>query len=492
MSDQGSNYRQIVKATSIFGGVQLIQIIVQIVRSKIIAVLLGPAGMGINSLFISTLQLIGGITNFGLKSSAVKNVAEANGSGNETRVSVIIRVLRRWVWITGFFGVILTVFLSSWLSKITFGNTDYRLAIIWLSISLLFNQLSDGQLVVLQGLRKIKYLANANLTGSFLGLFISLPLYYFFEIDGIVPAIIITSIANMVRSWYFARKVKIEEINISWKTTVSEGKDMLTMGFLLSVSGLMVMGGAYLLRIFISNHGGIDQVGLYSAGFAIVNTYVGMIFTAMATDYYPRLSAVAYDNAKATKSINQQAEITILIIAPILCIFIIFINWAIVLLYSSKFLAVNEMIQWAAIGIFFKSVSWCIGFIFLAKGASKIFFLNELFSNIYFLGLNILGYSILGLSGLGISFVIAFLLHFIQIYFVARVKYQFFLERKFILIYSIQLLIGVLCFCIAYFCSKQTSYILGSFIIVLSSLYSLVELNKRIDIKLIIGKLFNK
>ncbi len=103
---------------------------------------------------------------------------------------------------------------------------------------------------------------------------------------------------------------------------------MLIMGFLLSVSGLMTTGTAYILRVFISNTGGVDQVGLYSAGFAIINTYVGMVFTAMGTDYYPRLSAVAGDNTKATQTINQQAEITLLILAPILVVFMVFINWA--------------------------------------------------------------------------------------------------------------------------------------------------------------------
>lgn len=46
MSDSNqSSYRSIFKATSLFGSVQLFQIIIQIVKSKFIAVLLGPAGV---------------------------------------------------------------------------------------------------------------------------------------------------------------------------------------------------------------------------------------------------------------------------------------------------------------------------------------------------------------------------------------------------------------------------------------------------------------
>ncbi len=447
------------------------------------AVLLGPAGFGIHSLLNTTIGLMGNLTNFGLKTSAVKNVAEANGTGNNVRVAVIVTVLRRWVWLTGLLGTTLTLIFSPWLSELTFGNRDYTLAFIWISISLLFNQISAGQIVLLQGLRKINYLANANLSGAFLGLFVTLPLYYFWGIDGVVPAIIATSTANMLRSWYFARKVKIEEVKVSRQTTFTEGKEMLIMGFMLSLSGLMTAGGAYLLRIFINNTGGVDQVGLYSAGFAIINTYVGLVFTAMATDYYPRLSAVAPSNTKAKQTINQQAEITLLILAPILAVFMVFINWAIIILYSTQFIDVNGMIQWAALGMFFKAASWSISFILLAKGASKLFFWNELVANVYVLGLNILGYKFGGLDGLGISFLAAYFIYFTQVFLIAHIKYQFSFDKEFIKIFTIQLTLGIACFLMVKFTAQPRSYILGSVLIIASSVYSVRELNKRLDLK---------
>ena len=52
--EQKSSYRQIVKATSLFGGVQFFQIIISVIRSKFVAILLGPAGMGIVGLLTAT------------------------------------------------------------------------------------------------------------------------------------------------------------------------------------------------------------------------------------------------------------------------------------------------------------------------------------------------------------------------------------------------------------------------------------------------------
>ncbi len=366
--ENNNSYKQILKATSLFGGVQVYNILIAIIRSKFIAILLGPYGMGIAGLLTSTTGLITGLTNFGLRTSSVKNIAEANGKGNLTKVYIIITVLRRWVWITGLLGALLTLILSPWLSQLTFGNKDYTMAFVLLSVTLLLNQLSAGQQALLQGLRKLQYLAKASVIGSSLGLLVSVPLYYLFGINGIVPAIILSSVTSLALSWYFSHKITFPKIKVSKLRTIAEGKKMLVMGFLISLSGLITMGVGYIVRIFINYTGGIEDVGYYNAGFAIINTYVSMIFSAMAVDYYPRLSSVAFDNLQAKKTINEQAEITILLLSPLIMVFLVFIHWIVILLYSTKFLPINEMIQWASLGMFFKAASWAIAFVFLAKG----------------------------------------------------------------------------------------------------------------------------
>lgn len=492
MSEQQSSYRQIMKATSIFGGVQVFQIFIGIIRSKFIAILLGPMGMGISGLLTSTSGFVAALTNFGLSTSAVRDISAAHSTGNEQRLATVAKVFSRWVWVTGLLGTILTAALSPWLSEIAFGNRDYTFAFVWISITLLLNQVSAGQSVLLRGMRKISYMAKASLTGSIIGLFTTIPLYYFFGIKGIVPGVIITSITSLILTWYYARKVNIKPIYVSKVRTLAEGKGMLKMGFMISLSGLITLGASYFVRLYISNIGGVEQVGLYNAGFAIINTYVGMVFTAMGTDYYPRLSAVAKSNTDSRNVINQQAEIALLILAPIIIIFLIFINWVVFLLYSERFLPVTTMIHWAALGMFFKATSWAIGFIFLAKGANKLFFWNELISNIYLLILNLLGYYFMGLAGLGLSFLVGYVLHVFQVYIFARLNYTFSFNVKFIKIFVFQLSIGILGFMTTKFINTPFSYIIGSILVVISACYSYKELDKRIELMQLIKSKIGK
>lgn len=488
MKENQSSYRQIMKATSLFGGVQVFNIVISIIKSKAIAVLLGPAGMGINGLLMSAIGLISTLTNFRLGNSAVKDIAEAHTVGNQDQIAKVIGVLRRLVWITGLLGALVTLILSPWLSELTFGNTDYTTAFIWLSVTLLLNQLSSGQLVLLQGMRQLNYLAKANMVGAIMGLVVSVPIYYVYGIDGIVPTMILSSVFSLVISWFFSSKLKIKEVSISRKDILAEGKGMLQLGFMLSLTSLMAAGESFIVRSYISNTGSLDDVGLYTAGFAIIGTYVGLIFAAMGTDYFPRLSGVAHNNNETRILVIQQSEIAVLILAPILTVFLIFINWVVIILYSVKFTPVNEMIHWAALGMYFKVVSWCIGYIFLAKGASKTFFWSELLGNSYLLIFNILGYKFFGLEGMGISFLIGYLLLLIQVYLITKHKYQFSFDMGFYKIFGIQFLLAILCFLTSRYLKAPYMYLIGIMLIGLACWFSYIELDKRLDIKSILKK----
>ena len=457
----------------------MFNIIIAIIRSKIIAVLLGPAGMGVMGLLSSTVGMIGSLTNFGLGTSAVKDIAAANASDDQIRVAEKVTVLRRLVWMTGLLGTLLVLVLSPWLSQISFGNDSQTLGFAWLSITLLLSQLSSGQLVILQGMRRLRDLAKANLCGSALGLVVTVPLYYIWGVDGIVPGMIGTSMLVLFLSWYFSRSVNLPRVTVSMTQTWATGSDMMRMGFLISLSGLLTAGGAYLVRVFISQTGGIADVGLYTAGFAIINTYVGLIFNAMGTDYYPRLSAVAHDNELCRQTINQQAEIAILILGPILILFLISAEWVIRLLYSEQFLPITEMLYWAAFGMFFKAASWAIGFLFLAKGASRLFFVSELLVNVYMLVFNVLGYYCCGLTGLGISFFFSYFLYLMQVYFIGRMKFGFKFEIVHVKIFFVHVFLFIISF-------SMIKINISQFILmfaILSLLYSIHNVNKKIDLK---------
>lgn len=481
MSDKKSSYQQIFKATSIFGGVQVFNILITIIRSKLVAILLGPTGMGVVGLFTTTLGLMGSLTNLGLARSAVRDVSAANATNDEDKISETVSVLRKLVWITGGIGLIATLVLAPLLSLLTFGNYDYTLAFILLSSTLLIGQLTVGQSVLLQGLRKITWLAKAGIYSSVIGLITSIPLYYLYGIKGIVPAILVSSVSVFFIQHYFAKRISIRTQPLTFKQAFQKGNGMIKLGIVLGLNGLISTGASYLIRIFISHSGSLEDVGLYTAGFAIINTYVGMVFSAMITDYYPRLAAVHQDQPKYNKLINQQIEVALYIVAPLICAFLIFVNWIIILIYSSKFLPIVDMIQWGILAIFFKTLGWAMGVLLAAKGHSKHLFWNEIIANVYLLLFNIIGYQYYGLKGLGISFLIGYLLHFLQIYFFTKIKYGFNLEKGVVKQFVLFLAVGIVCFSIVQNIQELPAYLLGGTMVIMVSAFSFYQLDKKTD-----------
>lgn len=474
-----STYRSIFKATSLFGGVQVYQILIGILRSKFIAMILGPAGMGITGLYTSATAMIKSLSSMGLQSSAVRDVSEANGTGDQHRINVTITTLRKLVWFTGLLGMAIVLFGSPLLSKSTFDSYDYILPFIILSVTLLIDQLTVGQNVILQGTRRLKYLAKSSAIGATLGLFVTVPLYYYWGVDGIVPTLVVVSFVSYFLALYYARKVPFSKVPMTFKEAAKNGSVMLKMGMAMSVNGLLVTGASYILRIFIMHQGGTVAVGLFTAGYAILGTYVGMVFSAISTDYYPRLAAVNQDNEKSRDLINQEGEVGTLILAPclILCIFIM--PLIIRILYTGEFAAASDYVFWASLGMMFKMASWVIAFIFIAKSAMRIFLINELSINAYGLLISLAGYYFGGLKGLGIAFTTKMALYAIQVFCVAHAKYNYKPSRGFLKIFVLQSLLVCMAITVVVVTKGIYTWVFGVIISMSSIVYSLYGLNKR-------------
>ena len=492
MNVNQSAYRHIFKATSLFGGVQVFNILIGIVRVKFVAVLLGAAGVGIIGLLNAPLQLIVSLTGLGIAYSAVRDVSEAHASGDQTRMGRTITVLRQWSWFTGLLGAIVTISLAPLLSQWTFGSGEYTWAFIWLSVTLLFQAISKGQSAILQGTRRLKDMAKANVIGSALGLFTSLPLYYWFGAKGIVPAMIISALTGLFLSWHFSHKVRIVKTDNTLKETFSHGIGMAKLGVFMTIAGFIATLSSYILNAFISNRSGVTQVGLYNAGWGVVGQYTSVIFTAMATDYFPSISAVHNDNNKVKELVRQQGETALLIMTPLLALLIVTMPLVVRLLYTPAFLPIVMFANLTVLGMQFKAVSWAMGYVYLAKGDGKLFLAMEVISGGITIVLNLLFYYLFSLEGLGISFILSFLIGMVFSYIVLRRKYCFGLPKEFLWKFIITYLFVILSFLTVFIHASAWRYTLGILVLAVASLYSVFQMNELMDLKSIISNWFKK
>lgn len=497
-SDKDRNrYSNIIKAIGLFGGTKLFQILIGVVKNKIVAMLLGPYGMGVNGLLTTNTHLVKSLTDLGLQISAVRDVAQAYESKDSSQIGRTIAILRRLVWITGLLGTIVVFIFARWLSINSFGNENFAIAFRIVSITLLFDQLCVGQTVLMQGTFHYRYMARATLIGSIIGLLVSVPLFFLWRIQAIAPVIVVTSTVSLLLSWYYSRKINVQKVSVSFRETISGGRVMICLGLAFAMAGILKYVNAYVTQVFISHNGLIEDVGLYTAAITIATQYINVVLNAMASDYSPRLAAIANHNSLFVETMNRQNQLMLTIIVPVILAFIVLIKPFVILLYSAKFLPITAMIEWMMFGMFFRATSWCLSFAFVAKGDSKLFFWNEFASACYSLLFFIAGYKCGGFEGMGIAYFLTYVVYTLQVWLLCSKKYSFKYTKENLKLVFSQMSLATITFVILKLLGySHWRYIVGGIMFVLTTWITIKKLNEMVNLKksieIIIKKLKNK
>lgn len=493
MVEDRNSYRNITKSISIFGGTKVFQILVGIIKNKIIAVLLGPYGMGISGMITASTDMISSFSGLGLQTSAVRDISRAFTSNDTNKINYTVSILRRLVIFTGFIGMLITFLFAKQLSIFSFGNEDWTLGFRMVSILLFINQLVIGQNVLLQGTFHYKYMAKSALLSSVFGLIVTIPMYYIWYVDAIVPSLVVSSLIGFLITSIYSRKIKYDKVKLSLQEVVRGGHVMITLGLAFALAGFVNYGMVYIERNILTKIGNLEVVGIYTAGVFIVSQYINIIFQAMGSDYTPRLSAIADEIPLFIKTINRQSVLLNVLFAPLIMIFIVFAKDIIKVLYTPKFLVMSEMISWMMFGTFFRAISWSISYSYTARGEGKKFFINELVSACYSLLLIITGYYILGYSGMGYAFCISNFLYVIQNYIICHISFGYKFNNEVITTCLPMIAISFIFVIILQLLKTQwLHYSLGIIFIILISYISYKKLDKMISLNSILISIKNK
>jgi len=413
-------YGQILKSSAVIGGSSMLNIIIGIIRTKAMAMLLGPSGVGLMGLYGSITDLTISVVGMGINSSGVRQIAEAVGSDDTERIARTASVLRRISILLGVLGAVFLIGFSGPLSKLTFGNDQHATAIALLSIAVFFNLVSAGQGALIQGMRRISDLAKMGILGTLFGTLISILVVYFLREDGVAPSLVLVAAMGILTSWWYSRKIPIQTPSISTSQVGQEAAALLKLGFAFMVSGLLMAGAAYAVRLIVVRKVGFDAAGLYQAAWALGGLYIGFILQAMGADFYPRLTAIAKDNAECNRVVNEQAHVSMLLAGPGVIATLTFAPLVIALFYTPKFEGAVEILRWLCLGMTLRVISWPMGFIIVAKNVQNLLIFSELAWTVVYLGLAWTCVSSFGLKGAGIAFFGSYVFHVLMIYVIVR------------------------------------------------------------------------
>lgn len=474
------NYTHILKYTGLFGGVQGLGILVGVIRNKFIAVILGPEGMGLLSLFNSTTRLMGDSTNFGISMSAVKNISEAVDKGDEQTIRRNIAMVRMWSLLTAALGTLLTILLSPWLSKFTFSWDGHTLHFICLAPVVGLTSLTGAELAILKGLRQLRSLARISIYGMLAALISSVPIYLLYGVSGIVPSLVLLAAIQMIIT--MAYSYRLYPLRIQWnRHLMSDGFSMIRLGVAFVTAGMLSSGADFLIRSYLNNVSDIDTVGLYNAGVMMTMTYVSMVFSAMETDYFPRLSGINHLGVTFNTTVNCQIEVMLLIVSPLLVAFMIGLPLLLPLLFSSKFMPVLGMMQIIILAMYMRALKLPVQYIPLAKGDSRSYlFLEGTYDVLYVVSVTYM-FSLFSLRGAGIAILLTSITDLVVTYVYCRYRYGYRPSDNVLRFSLLQIPFGIMAYGMTFVGNTLGYWVGGILLVAVSAIISIRILKKRVQ-----------
>ena len=478
MSDNNS-YRHILKYTGVFGSVQGLNVLVSLVRNKFVALLLGPSGMGLVSLLNTAMSFISQASNLGIAVSAVRHIAELYDEGDEKRLAEYIKVVRAWCILAALLGVVLCFMVAPLFDVLSFSWGNHTLHYFLLAPTVAMAAVTGGETAILKATQRLRSLALIQVGAMIASLMITVPMYYFFGEPAIVPVMTLMALATMLLTIGYSYHYYPLRVKGMW-SVLGEGIPMVKLGVAFILAGVVGSASEMLIRFFLNVHGSLEDVGFYNAAYMMTVTYAGMVFSAIDSDFFPRLSAVNQDVQASNEVVNRQLEMSLLMVAPMLVAFIIGLPLLIPLLFSNEFLPIVAMTQLSAMAMYMKVLTLPVAYLTLARGRSKAYLILETSYFVFFVLVSWVCYEHWGLYGMAVALVAAHVFDLIMIHLFARWQYSYKISRSVILFSVVQVGLGVLAFATTFIKEPLTYWVSGSVLLIISIVFSLNLIRRKV------------
>lgn len=403
--------RGLLGSIAVIGGAQAVIIAISLVRVKVLAVLLGPVGVGLLGAFNNLQQTAMLVTGLGMMTSGTREVARKRE--NPPELTAIRCALVAGLWAQGAVAVAVVWIFREPLSVLLLGDPAYAFQTGLVGVAALIGLLSQSQLIQLQGMNEVPRLAQATVAGALAGTALGLIAVLASGRDGVIWFVIVQPLATAAVAYaHMPRLPRLGRSLLAGKAVWRVWRRMVGLGVLLMLGGLSITVAVLLVRGIVAQELGLEAAGHFSAAWSLTLLSVGFLLNAMSVDYFPRLSAVIDDRTAASALMNDQMQTGLAIGGPILLLLIGLAPLAVRLLYAADFAPAVPVLQWQCLGNLFKLACWPATFVLAAAGRSGLFFIAQACFGSVFVLLVWLAMPRVGLDICGIAFAAGYVVQF--------------------------------------------------------------------------------
>ena len=425
MTEEKVSFRRILAATSIVGGATALTILIGVLRTKLIALAVGPEGIGLMGVFTNIMGVAAAIGGMGLGFSGVRQIAVAEATRSLARRALWLATLP----LASIAGLVLWLWRIE-ISRFVTGSTDHALGVGFTGVGVALSIAASAQVAVIQGHLRVGDLARVRIYGALLSLIIGVPAVLYGGAAGIVAAVIAVPLGSVLAALPYRPRAEPLGDTATAKALRDQWSHLFTLGAVVMVTSSLGSAALILIRANIIRTEGIQAAGLYQAAYSISAMNVALVLTAMATDFFPRLTGIEGDRVAANRLVNQQLRAALLLGAPILATMVAAAPLVLRLLYSDAFAPAAAMLRWQVTGELLKLPGWALGFLLIArKDKGTFLFVEFTFVALYLAGAYLLQ-SLFGLSGVGFAYLGAYLAYSVVLMGICRKRHSILLSRE--------------------------------------------------------------
>lgn len=399
----------ILRSTALFSGAEILSVLCGVVRTKVIAVVAGAAGVGLLGILVSACDMAGAVVTSGLRTGGVRTIASAAVERHPEIIGLIRKIA---LWLGLGLGAI-TLILSPALSYISFASTGRWVWFGAVALAVVFNSFTASEGAIMQGTGRMRSLASASAEGAVLSLALSCCALFVLRDNTAVVAVVLIYAAVTALTYVFnGRQVPgYQATHTSLSVVFREGRALMRMSGALTLSGVASLAAGYAVISMIGYTSGVVESGLYQAGYLIIIRYVGIIFTSMAVEYFPRLSASSVGSWRAAVMMRHECMVFLPLVSVGGMMLALLAVPLVRLLYDDSFLSVVPMILFAVPSLVARVVAWNMAFVILAKGSARLYLVTECLGAALMVVCVTGGYALLGLAGAGVGITVEYMLY---------------------------------------------------------------------------------
>lgn len=432
MSKDVGEYQGFLRSTVLVGGASVAAAVFSVAKAKLLAIWLGPAGIGVASLLISFMTLASAMFALGLRVAGTQLIAEGVTKGVNV-LSVLKVSLFNYGWALAAIAGATVWILREPMALVVFGSEGYADQIAWLAVGVFFSVVVNAQWAWLQGLADVRRIALLTVLSSMIGFAgAASALWLGGKFELVAYAISAPLGLWIVGVCCVSRKhaIPVIKTRMYWRDQAPAMFLLLQMGIPLLGAHTASASTHFWMKSEINRYLGAASLGNFEAGWSISMQYVALILSGLAVDYYPKLVQKISNSASINSWINRQIEFTLFIATPIFIVIVAFAPQIIVLMYSTDFAQAHSVLRWQVLGDVLKVVTWPLGLALLAKKDLKTYFWIEASTLILMGLLTTLLLKNSGLAAAGIAYLTSYALYGLILLRVLRNKLNFRLSNQ--------------------------------------------------------------